>query len=394
MLFEKPLNQITANDVLQLKENAVPESRTLEYKRELPPVEKEAKKEFLRDVSAFANAAGGILVFGVATRQGAAGAGIPERIDGLSNFDYDKAVRRLGDSMRTGLRPGLSWAEWRQLEVPGAAGPVLLLRVPQSVVGPHMVTFENAHELWRRGPANKYEPDVQELRQMFLAGATWLDQVQHFRQDRIESVRAGLYRNLNTKSSIFVHVLPVGRLDGLIDLRPHETKFREFAPLTHDGWSHKFNAFGHMTHDTRSDSVVSYSQWFRNGGVEGYSAQYRYQSPAAFGPVLEGFRAPLLSKDLPSFVRPALRLMQETLGFDPPFAVGLATYGLAGSSIYLGPEIYGGKQIENDVGMLPPIIVNEAAAPELEEDLLSLLDVVWQSAGYSGVPRKKTPAAS
>lgn len=369
----------------------MPESRTLEYKRELPPAEKEAKKEFLRDVSAFANAAGGILVFGVATREGAAGAGIPERIDGLSNFDYDKTVRRLGDSMRTGLRPGLSWAEWRQLDVSGAAGPVLLLRVPQSVIGPHMVTLENAHELWRRGPANKYEPDVQELGQMFLAGATWLDQIQRFRQGRIESVRAGLYRNLNTKSSIFVHVLPVGRLDGLIDLRPHETKFREFAPLTHEGWSHKFNAFGHMTYDTRSESVVSYSQWFRNGGVEGYSAQYRYQSPLAVGSVLEGFAAPRLSQDLPIFVRAALRLMQEALGFDPPFAVGLALHGLTSSSIYLGPEIYGGKLIENDVGILPPIVVNEPAAPDLERDLTSLLDVVWQSAGYSGAPRKTKP---
>ncbi len=195
---------------------------------------------------------------------------------------------------------------------------------------------------------------------------------------------------MNTASSVFVHVLPIGHLGELIDLRPHETQFRGFPPLQHDGWSQKFNAFGHMTYFDQSSVVQSYSQWLRNGGVEGYSSKYRYQMPAQFGGVVEGFRAPQLSKDVPLFVLAALKLMQEQLGFDPPFAVGIACYGLAGTTIFRGPEMWEGKVIENDVGILPPVIVNEPAAPQLIDDLVPLLDVIWQSAGFSGMPRDKT----
>lgn len=44
----------------------VPESRTLEYKRDLPdPKDRDSKREFLGDVTSFANAQGGDIVYGI-----------------------------------------------------------------------------------------------------------------------------------------------------------------------------------------------------------------------------------------------------------------------------------------------------------------------------------------
>ncbi len=77
MLFEKPLNGIDGNDILLLRENGVPESRTLEYKQQLPGTTEPEKEEFLRDVSAMANASGGVIVFGIATRK-KGNTGIPD----------------------------------------------------------------------------------------------------------------------------------------------------------------------------------------------------------------------------------------------------------------------------------------------------------------------------
>ena len=57
-----PVESIDAAALERLVANAVSESRTLEYKRELPnPKEKDSKREFLADVTSFANAQGGDL---------------------------------------------------------------------------------------------------------------------------------------------------------------------------------------------------------------------------------------------------------------------------------------------------------------------------------------------
>ncbi len=46
-------------------ENAVAESRSLDYKAALPSGGDEGKREFLCDVSSFANTVGGCLIYGV-----------------------------------------------------------------------------------------------------------------------------------------------------------------------------------------------------------------------------------------------------------------------------------------------------------------------------------------
>jgi schlafen family protein len=64
-MIDKPIGEISVEDVEGLRINGVPESRTLEYKRELPGGTDSDRKEFLADVSSFANAVGGDLVYGV-----------------------------------------------------------------------------------------------------------------------------------------------------------------------------------------------------------------------------------------------------------------------------------------------------------------------------------------
>jgi predicted HTH transcriptional regulator len=64
-MIPKPLAEITESDLLGLITNGIAESRTLDYKRSLPGNSDADKKEFLADVSSFANTAGGDLVFGI-----------------------------------------------------------------------------------------------------------------------------------------------------------------------------------------------------------------------------------------------------------------------------------------------------------------------------------------
>jgi predicted HTH transcriptional regulator len=64
-VIQKRLSEITKPDIEALITAKIEERRTLDYKDVLPGNSDEQKKEFLYDVSSFANAAGGDLIFGL-----------------------------------------------------------------------------------------------------------------------------------------------------------------------------------------------------------------------------------------------------------------------------------------------------------------------------------------
>jgi len=59
------IDQITEEDLQALIDNSVIEGKTIEYKQSLPSNSDSDKKEFLADVSSFANASGGDLIYGI-----------------------------------------------------------------------------------------------------------------------------------------------------------------------------------------------------------------------------------------------------------------------------------------------------------------------------------------
>src|SRR6266511_1348956 len=87
-----PLGQVNAALLESLRENAVAESRQLDYKERLPGERDDDKRELLGDVTALANTAGGDLIYGVRERRDAQGAtGEPEAIVGLPGVNLDQA---------------------------------------------------------------------------------------------------------------------------------------------------------------------------------------------------------------------------------------------------------------------------------------------------------------
>jgi len=99
-MIPKPSNEITEADIQEIKANGVPEGNDIEYKRELPGTSDEQKREFLADVSSFANTGGGDIIYGVAENQG-----VITEIAGLSSCDFDVEILRLENLMRDGVAP-------------------------------------------------------------------------------------------------------------------------------------------------------------------------------------------------------------------------------------------------------------------------------------------------
>src|SRR5271170_2722608 len=116
-----------------MKQNGVAENTTLEYKSELPGGTDEQRKEFLKDISAFANTSGGDIAFGIQER-----GGIIENIVGVECEDPDRIVLDLENRLRDGIDPRLPSVEFHHFEMaPGRK--ILLIRVARSWLAPHRV---------------------------------------------------------------------------------------------------------------------------------------------------------------------------------------------------------------------------------------------------------------
>jgi predicted HTH transcriptional regulator len=79
------LNALTPAHIEGLIESEVPESLSLDYKQQLPSDQKEEKREFLYDVAALANSAGGDLIYGIVERRADddKATGVPDRLLGI-----------------------------------------------------------------------------------------------------------------------------------------------------------------------------------------------------------------------------------------------------------------------------------------------------------------------
>jgi predicted HTH transcriptional regulator len=188
MALNKPLESIDEGDLQELIDNQVPEGKTIEYKEALPGNSDGDKKEFLADVSLFANAAGGNLIFGMKEDSGTL-----VEIRGLQISNVDAEILRLENIIQTGIAPRLPVVHIHSVPLPSKPQQcALIIRVRKSWLSPHMVTFRNDSKFYTRNSRGKYQLDVSELRTAFLLSETTAERIRNFRAERLSMIVAGV----------------------------------------------------------------------------------------------------------------------------------------------------------------------------------------------------------
>ena len=86
-VLNKPAEDITEVELQRLIDEERIEKKVLEYKSELPGNNDSDKKEFLADISSFANAIGGDLIYGVIENRET---GKPEKLEGIDIKNVDR----------------------------------------------------------------------------------------------------------------------------------------------------------------------------------------------------------------------------------------------------------------------------------------------------------------
>lgn len=142
-LLDIPLDKITEADLKNLISTGVPESPVIDYKRDAYGNSDKDKREFLADVSSFANTIGGDIVIGIDEVNALPTAIMPY------TMDVDAEVRRLESIALYGLEPRL--ANLRVHAVPVTGGYTIIVRVPRSFIPPHRVIAQGSNRFFREG---------------------------------------------------------------------------------------------------------------------------------------------------------------------------------------------------------------------------------------------------
>jgi predicted HTH transcriptional regulator len=137
----------TLDDVQALVDESIPESQRLDYKEKLSLDRDRDRIELVRDVSGFANAQGGLIIYGVAEDDS------PEpRPSELKPLAREGQQTRVEDILDSTVEPRLDY-ECATLDT--HEGSVLLIRVAPRAGGPHMVQGYKQHRFFvRRGTTN------------------------------------------------------------------------------------------------------------------------------------------------------------------------------------------------------------------------------------------------
>ncbi len=129
-----PEKSPTESDLRGLLGAQVREGRTVDYKLAVASQDKD-KKEFLADVTSFANTNGGTLYVGIREETG-----IPVEIVGLPSEEADSEIQRLENILMHGVDPRIPGLHIEPVAC--GASIVLAILIPKSWAGPHMVTFQ------------------------------------------------------------------------------------------------------------------------------------------------------------------------------------------------------------------------------------------------------------
>jgi hypothetical protein len=379
----KRIEDLTAADIVSLVADGVSESRTLDFKAKLPDRSDGGKKEFLADVSSFANASGGHILYGVAEaldREGRKTA-IAGSARGIA-VNGDEQVQWMENLVRTGIAPRLPRVQFRS--VPGFSdGDVMVAQIRRSWVGPHMVTLQGTSRFYSRNSSGKYPLDVGEIRSAFIGSEQAAERVRRFRFERLDTMGSGdAPVPLLDGPRVLVHLVPVGAFDGasptsmlsLAEMKPWP------HPLGRGGVDPRFNFDGvlQVDFDRRVGRALRYLQIFSSGSIE-------------TGGVLAGdrnwFSGQLIEGEIRQTVTDCFDWMRKW-GIEGPYGLMLSLAGVKGYHL-AGPENRAVRGIDAPIDrdlLIVPIIWVEDADADVAATLRPAFDAMWRASGFPSSP--------
>lgn len=389
-MINKELKEITKTDLEWLVENQTKENRTLEFKSQLPQQTGNAKRDFLKEVVAFANAEGGDLVYGVRESEGVAAEIVPV----LKGPEWDNTIRRLNDYLQNGVRPRFSGISFHPVAL-GNDDLAIVVRVQPSIFAPHAVNDGSKDEFFLRKENSVVHMSIDELRNMILGSEAFSKRIRDFLTERLIEVDANRYGYLNKDFPFIVlHAIPLDRF-----LKRELFSVKEIDSAADKSKSSVFETMSYrrMTFDgvwllsaEKINGREAYGFYFVDGTVEiAGNRGFFFQWPmsGSYGQKIPMIRSEELCNCLLNAVY-KIHLFYHLLGIQGKVLFQLSILNAREYCLYNGlwnDSTSQGKAIDRDFAILPELVIENLH--ELDSDGISrafrpLFDSIWNAAGY------------
>ncbi len=376
-MIPKAIDQVNEEDIKILKDNAVIERKTLEYKETLPGNTDAEKKEFLADVSSFANAEGGDLIYGISQDKET---GAPKLIEGL-DINIDEEKQRLENVIRSGLQPRLPSCVIQPVKLTNS-NYVIVIRTPRSWISPHRVILGGHDKFYSRNSAGKYPLDVNELRIAFNLSETIAERIRNFKQNRIAAILSGETAvPMQNNPKILLHLVPLISFSSNANYDISKATSPPFLqPIYGASSNRRYNLDGILAYLREGEEKAnSYVQLFRNGIIESLDAwMLRSRSDKRLIPSLT-FEEKII-ESVNNYIS-----LYKSLEVDFPIYLFLTLIGAKGYLMGVDPARFLFSEtypIDRDILQIPEIII-ENYNEKPEKLLKPCFDAVWNAAGFA-----------
>jgi len=374
-MINAELANIEISDLKALIDNQVPESKTIEYKMQLPGELDADKKEFLADVSSFSNTNGGDLIFGIKEEKG-----IPIEIIGIEIDDLDLVLRKYDQIIQSGLEPRITYETAR---IPlDASHYVIVYRIKRSWVGPHRIVFRGWDKFYERNSTGKYPLDTTQLRAAFNLSETIIEKIQRFRMERVNAVISNETSiPLNDRPKAIFHIIPQESFypNAQIDMKLADQLKDQLYPIRSEGHYSRYNLEGIITYSGNAIENYTYVQLFRKGIIE-----------VVFEPPISGedktksylyiyeFEKMLIHNIMRMFD------VMKGLSIGLPYYIFMALTAIKGYRLWRSNSFSGrdDKFVNNNENIILPDFIMDADTEYPDRLLQPMFDLLWNSFGY------------
>jgi hypothetical protein len=385
-MFYTDFLKISISDIQELITNSVAENKTLEYKQELRiatvPSSDNEKKEFLADVSAFANTEGGDIIYGISEKNS-----IPKDIIGIEITRTDELSRKIDNLIRDGLQPRIA----HQIKILPISGNkyILLLHIEKSWNRPHRVILGGSTAFYARNSKGKYLLDTFELRDMFNISNTLITKINSLKNERILSILDGNAPvPISQKGNVILHFIPFDSFNPMreANIKMLQEKSDNLGLLYWKGWNTKYNLNGYLLYSpvtSKENLSYDYTQIFRNGSIEAVDGllfsthEVSSHFPEKNIPIYD------FEKSVLYYFKKVINYF-KSVNIQPPVYFSISLINVFGYSIPENNPIYsmvwGKSVIDTDIVKLPESIINDFDIKP-ESILQPMYDIIYNACG-------------
>jgi len=388
-ILNKSIEDLEIQDIERLISNQVPESITLDYKKELKLSTSSDKKEFLADISSFNNTNGGVIIYGLQEEkdQYNKNKGIPESITPLAGINEDQTKQQIEQLVADGLSPKLTSLKFEFIS--HGNGVVIVIGIPNNFGLPRMIVHSGSNKFYKRRNTGRYLLDVYELSDEFLKSGNMKERFDAKHESRVSKVRAiNLMRNVSKERFALISIFPVDSMNLRLDLKDRkitELIKEKLRPIGASLWSDTYNLEGFFVFsegyysDEEGRKIYSYVQVFRDGVIEFYTSRLHFYNTRPTGSKWV-FLGHGFEKTIDEIIHGAFSFY-SAIDIENTFYVKVSVVGLEGTKIVNDNDsFFRGGLIDRRSVTLPGYLID---LDNYEEVILDIKDTMWQCGGQA-----------